>query len=139
MAELRVSNIEQMRGTDGDIWVVSFEDKKLKLTEKEEPSYDVGDILPFQVKVHKPPEGQQGDWYYYRASSSAPPKQSPKETKTFTYKNDDDIMLQVAFKGAIECEKVWYVPDGKAHTDRVLENTALLNAGLHLLKPKHDK
>jgi len=51
---------------------------------------------------------------------------------------DDDILLAVAFKGATECEGYWYVPDGKAHNDRVLKNTTEILTGLMLLRPKRE-
>ena len=45
-------------------------------------------------------------------------------------RNDETIMLQVAFKGAVECEGYWYVPDGQAQTARVIQNTEELFVGL---------
>ena len=87
MAETRVSNIEKMAGVDGPVWVTSFEGKKLTLTEKTEPTYQIGDILPFSVKVVKPPEGQKGQWYYVRVDGGgAPPqaKTAAKQSKSYT-------------------------------------------------------
>ena len=66
---------------------------------------------------------------------------SPSVEKTTiserSYRKDDNaIMLQVAFKGAVECEGYWYVPDGKAHTDRVTQNTEGLLIGLQEIMKK---
>ena len=128
MDQLIVSNIEQIVATDGNpLWVISFRDKKLTLTERQQPTFKVGGPLPFRVKVVKPPEGEKGNWYYKRLEATTP---TPKDTGSKYAKNDDAIMLQVAFKGAIEAEGYWYIPDGKAHTNRILENTLELFNGL---------
>jgi hypothetical protein len=114
-------------------WVIHFQDKKLTLTEWDvKPNYAEGDELPFEVTVVKP---EQGKWYYKKAATKVGGKPNIPLTKA-AFKDDDVIMLQTAFKGAVECEKVWYVPDGKAHCDRVLQNMAELFAGMLLSKPK---
>lgn len=140
--ETRVSNIEKTIGGDGfDLWVVSFEGKKLTLTEKQQPTYKVGDILPFNLKVIKPPAGQKGDWYYVRADGDSKGQYSPQARKpqsTKSTKNDDDIMLQVAFKGAVELEQHHNPPEGKINTARVIQATSELFAGLILMRPKKE-
>lgn len=60
-----------------------------------------------------------------------------KEEKTWKpAKNDDDILLSVAFKGAIELERHHYVPEGKINTGRVIQTTSEIFAGLVLMRPK---
>jgi len=66
------------------------------------------------------------------------PQATPKPQYSGRTEKDDDILLAVAFKGATECEGYWYVPDGKAHNDRVLKNTAEILTGLMLLRPKRE-
>ena len=42
----------------------------------------------------------------------------------------DEILLSVAFKGAVELENYWYVRDENPHNARVLQNTEQLYDGL---------
>ena len=121
MPESRISNIEQTVGGDGvPLWIISFEGKKLTLTERQEPTYKIGDILPFNVRVVKPPEGQR--WYYVRADGAAKPQFTPQTRKpqfTKSPKNDNDIMIEVALKEAGELDRHHIVPEGKVDTDRI--------------------
>ena len=131
---MKVSNIEQTQGTDGEPrWTYSFEGKKITLTERgESPCCKIGDEYPYEVEIIKQ---QQGRWYYKRKQTT----QQSKPTTTrreWKPKNDDDIMLQVAFKGAVELELHHIVPEGKVDTQRVLQITGDLFRGLLLMRPK---
>ncbi len=140
--EYKVSNIEQTVGTDGSLWVISLQDKKVTLTVREEPTYKEGDILPFEIELVKP---EKGRWYYKRRGTSTQASGSTEGTK-FTAKpswkptkNDDAILQAVAFKGAIELEKHHYVPEGKTDTDRVLRSTRALYDGLKKMLIEEEK
>lgn len=100
---MKVSNIEQAVGVDGPIWVISFEEKKLTLTEKEKPSYSIGDEIPFDLEVVKP---EKGKWYYVRKGDKADKKfqggkrsygKSPEElelsTKSFALSYAKDLAV----------------------------------------------
>ena len=101
MAETRVSNIEEMVGPDGPVWVTSFEGKKLTLTEKTEPTYQIGDILPFSVKVVKPPEGQKGQWYYVRVDGGGAPPQAKTATRqSKSYTADPQKIESIEYQNA---------------------------------------
>ena len=145
MQTKKVSNIEELHATtDGKpYWVISFEGVKPTGTEWTKPSYAIGTEL--NVEMVKP---EKGKWYYKivkdstqaisAASANAASQSNKASSHTPSY--DSAIMLQVAFKGAVEAEGYWYVPDGKQHTDRVIENTDNLVAGLQeILKTRFSK
>ena len=62
------------------------------------------------------------------------PKAEPKTTNGHTSK-DDEILLAVAFKGAVELE-CHLVPGAEPNTARVIQTTSELLAGLMLMRPK---
>lgn len=135
---MKVLNIEEHVKTDGKpYWQVTIPKRdgtasKSPLIEWEKPTYKVGDELPFEVVLIKP---DKGEWYYKRKEGSTQVS-TPKPRYQKTDEDRDAIMLQVAFKGAIEADGYWYVPDGKSHTDRVIQNTSELFAGLLMMKPE---
>ena len=92
---MKVSNIEQTQGADGEPrWVYSFEGKKLTLTEwSESPCCKIGDEYPYEVEIIKP---AQGRWYYKRKQGAAKTPQAAKETQVATPKaeNDDWLIVQ---------------------------------------------
>ena len=63
------------------------------------------------------------------------PQVTPKPQSGRTEK-DDDILLAVAFKGAVELEGN-LVPGAEPNVKRVLLTTAEILAGLILLRPRH--
>jgi hypothetical protein len=137
---MKVLNIEKTPKADGGfLWIVTLAKKdgsesKPRLHEHTEPNYDIGyEIYASHLELIKPDEGS---WYYKRKDGGTQMSRGPaqasrgfKAGKAYS-KDDNAIMVQVAFKGAIEAEGYWYVPDGKAHTDRVIQNTDDLVAGL---------
>jgi len=137
---VKVTNIEEMPGADGaPRWVFSFEEKKLTLTERGgTPSCNIGDEYPYDVEVVKP---EKGKWYYKRRDTAQETKPTEKAKPTWKpSKNDDDILLSVAFKGAIELETHHIIPEGNLDKaiNRVLQATREIHAGLLLLRPKKE-
>lgn len=65
------------------------------------------------------------------------PQVTPKPQYSGRTEKDDDILLAVAFKGAVELEGN-LVPGAEPNTKRVLLTTAELLAGLILLRPKRE-
>ena len=91
-----VENIECMQGTDGEVWVTSFQGKKTTLTEKVKPTWSIGGELPFKPKLIKPPDAK---WYYERPQESEQPKKSyPQQQKT--YQADPAKMDSIEYQNA---------------------------------------
>jgi hypothetical protein len=135
---MKVANIEETVGGNGNpLWVISFVDKKLTLSEWAKPTFSIGDEYPYETELIKP---EKGRWYYKRKGTTTqenkPTEDKPKYTPKTYPKNDDDIMLQVAFKGAIELETHHNPPEGEINTARVIQATSELFAGLILMRPK---
>jgi len=136
----RVENIEETTKPDGSAcWMVSFAGKKCTFADSDTPTYKIGDELPFALELVKP---AQGNWYYKRKETAQASTDKPKTGYAYRaptggyQRNDDAIMLQVAFKGAVECDEFWYVPDGTEHARRVLETTLKLYKGLKEMRDK---
>lgn len=55
-----------------------------------------------------------------------------------SYNKDDDILMAVAFKGAIELE-THLVPGAEPNTARVLQTTSELLAGLLMMRPRREE
>ena len=140
---MKVLNIEELKKTDGSsYWEVTIPKKDgtpsgSPLLEWEKPTYNIGEELPFDVVLVKPSNAR---WYYKRKDTPSqgdrPTEDKPKYTPRTYPKNDDDIMLQVAFKGAIELETHHNPPEGKINTARVIQATSELFASLILMRPK---
>jgi len=137
---MKVLKIEETPTTTGSIWLVTLAKNdgtaaKPMLREKTKPTYEVGHDIYASKLVLRQPQGQ--DWYYEwkEGATSAADSKPRYQAKSYS-KDDNAIMVQVAFKGAIECEGYWYVPDGKSHTDRVIQNTDDLVAGLQEILKK---
>ncbi len=125
---MKVTAINQRnrKSDNKEYWEVRLEgdDKPLLMFTK--PEFQEGiDLSPESLQLSK-----NRQYYYLNVKGGMKPQ------KFSPVKDEDLIMLQVAFKGAVELENCWYVPDGKEHIDRVIENTSLLFANLLLLKPK---
>ena len=89
------------------------------------------DNAPLNIKLEK-----EGNFWNIKSASR---EMSAKENveRSRPYRNEEAIMLQVAFKGAVECERYWYIPDGKQHNARIIQNTEELFVGLQdLLKDR---
>ena len=128
---MRVTDITQLsRKSDGKAyWKCTLEGSEYHLLVWNPPQFSEGaDISEDQLEV----KGKQGSEYYGLKSSGSP---GPKPAGRFA-KNDDDIMLQVAFKGAIELERHHIIPEGKINTARVAQATSELFASLVLMRPK---
>jgi len=87
---MKVSNIEEYVGADGPCWTVSFEEKKLTLTEKERPSYSIGDELPFDLEVVKP---EKGKWYYIRKGDKSEKKPFSGKSQRSYGKSPEELEL----------------------------------------------
>ena len=74
-----VSNVECMVGTEGDLWVTTFEGKKPTLTEKVKPTWDVGDEFPHKLKLIK----AEPTWYYERVNEPQFKPQPKVEAKPY--------------------------------------------------------
>ena len=91
---------------------------------------------PLIVKLEK--EGNF--WNIKEAEFSTETKVSPDGERPREIEPDkkaDDIMLAVAFKGAIDLE-THQVPEAEPNTKRVLKTTTILLAGLNLLRGKKE-
>jgi len=105
--EYKVSNIEETPGADGSPrWVISLQDKKVTLAVREEPTYKIGDMLPFEIELIKP---EKGRWYYKRrgittqASRSAEaPKSESRKSYGKSPEEQESIERQVDKKMAAE-------------------------------------
>jgi len=129
---MKVLEITPLKNKAGDdVWKVTLEGTEKPLWLGYAPKFTKGDDVPEDsIQLSK----NQNSYIMKRATGQGGTKPAWKPAK-----NDDDILLSVAFKGAVECEGDWYVPDGKAHNDRVLKNTSELFDGLILLRPSHSK
>ena len=88
--------------------------------------------------IHMEKEGNF--WNIKDATLDIAPREAPasKETKTYSPHNkDDEILMAVAFKGAIELE-THLVPGAEPNVTRVLRTTTELLTGLLLLRPKRE-
>ncbi len=120
-------------------WKVQLEGKELPLLDFEQPTYSEGDDMPEDgIKLH-----QSGNYYMPNKGQSSQgaskPAPKPWAKSNWTPKNDDDIMLQVAFKGAIELETHHIVPEGKIDTGRILQATNEMFAGLLMMRPQKEE
>jgi len=130
---MKVRQITPLKDKEGkDLWRIDFEGDDKAMWTGFSPTFSVGHTIE-DDKIQLSKSGKS--WIYKKKDSGATPTDPKREWKP---KNDDDILLSVAFKGATECEGYWYVPEGKEQTKRLLENTAVLFAGLILLRPKKE-
>ena len=80
-------------------------------------------------------------WNIKDAMLDTTPREAPasKETKAYSPHNkDDDILMAVAFKGAVELE-THLVPGAEPNTARVMQTTSELLAGLLLMRPRREE
>jgi len=88
-----------------------------------------------QVTVGLEKEGNY--WNVKSCSPSGETKQEVKQAKY--YKNDDDIMLQVALKAVVELDTHHIPPEGEKYDiGRIAQKTNELFASLLLMRPKKD-
>jgi len=131
---MKVSAIDKKVSKNGkDYWLISFEGAKMNAFEWESPSYKIGDDV--QTTVDKSGE----KWKYVvqkgAAETKPEPKSEAKVTKPEFGDRDDAIMLQVAFKGAVELSiPILQVKPSKVDTQAVIDVTRELYAGLLLLR-----
>ena len=122
-----VENIEKITTKDGTkLWKVSLEGDDKPLWLRSEPDFSKGHEIPdgsLQIS-------QKGNSWNMKMAGATERKWQPK--------NDDDILLSVAFKGAIELERHHYVPAGKIDTGRIIQVTSELFAGLVLIRPQKE-
>jgi len=123
---MKVSNIAEVHFKQGGSgWKVELEGTDKVLWLKQKPDFEKGhDIPDSDLEVNA-----KGN-YQLKGSRPGSPKRDFKPSK-----NDDDIMLQVAFKGAIELEKHHFVPEGKITTGRIMQATSEIYAALLLMRP----
>ena len=127
---MKVSSITPIKTKDGkDIWKVSLEGTDKPLWLQYAPKFEVGSDIPDDSLQLS----SKGTSYIMKRAEGgkAPPRY---------FKNDDDIMLQVALKAAVELEKHHFVPEGKINIPRIAQATNELFANLLLMRPKakHD-
>jgi len=132
---MKIAEISKLKFSDGkEKWRVNLEnDKKalwLDTTKFPTPPFKVGDDIPGESLQLS----QSGKGYVLRLNPNPSPKSQPLRQEN----RSDEIFLSVAFKGACECEGYWYVPDGKAHPLRVLDNTVRLFRGLQQIRENPD-
>ena len=128
---MKVKEISQVIFGDTLKYKISFEGQDKPMYASAQPAFGEGHEIPDDsVQL-----SQSGKSYIMKRTSTQAGSPQAKAPPKFVKTSDDIIMLQVAFKGAVELEGYWFVPDGKAHADRVLQNTAELFAGLLLIKP----
>ena len=142
---MKVKNIEESLKADGSsYWVVTLAKKdgtpsKVPFPEwTTKPTYNIGDELPFEVDLVKPPYPEK--WYFERRGTGdgASSTETPKSGGTKTWgkpawkpnKNEDEIRLAVAVKGAIKLEMHHYVPEGKTDEARILRSALKLYEGM---------
>ena len=103
---MRVLNIEEYAAVEGARWAVTLAKKdgapsKVPLVETEQPNYNIGDSLPFEVTLIKP---DKGNWYYKRKGTPSQVS-SPKEATRKPYRSPEEsnaIERQVDKKVAAE-------------------------------------
>lgn len=125
MKVIEISEVHFKQGGSG--WKVGFEETDKVLWLKQKPAYEKGDDIPdSDLEVNA-----KGNYQLKNRPSGGRRDFKPS-------KNDDDIMLQVAFKGVIELEKHHFLPEGKITTGRILQATSELYAGLLVMRPKRE-
>ena len=109
-------------------WSVNLEGSEISLLMFTKPDFAEGtEVNEASLQIAK-------NGKYYTLVSG-----KPTEAKAPYRKNDDDILLSVAFKGAIELERHHYVPEGTINTARVIQTTSEIFAGLVLMRPKRQE
>lgn len=107
--------------TNADFWKVELEGSDKPLWANTTPTFKVGDDIP-EASLQLAKSGKS--WSLKKGTGAKP------YARQGYPKDENAILTQVAFKGAVEAEGYWYVPDGKSHTARIIENTDELVAGL---------
>ena len=81
---------------------------------------------------------KEGEFWNIKSAEIAATPQTSKEPKPSYSNKDDEILMAVAFKGAIELE-THLVPGAEPNTARVLQTTTELYVGLLLLRGREGK
>lgn len=130
---MKVTAITPLKNKQGqDVWMVKLEGTEKPLWLGYAPSFEIDDDVPEgDIQLSK-----NGQSYILKRKT----EQATKSQSTWKpVKNDDDILLSVAFKGAIELERHHIVPEGKINTVRVIQTTSEIFAGLVLMRPKRSE
>jgi len=124
---MKVKLITPLQDKEGkDVWRIDFEESDKAMWAGFSPSFSVGHIID-DDKLQPSKSGKS--WIFKRkqqTETTPQPLVSPTGEKT----RGDEILVSVAFKGAVECDGYWYVPDGKSHEDRVLLSAKEMYIGL---------
>jgi hypothetical protein len=141
VTQIKQQTYKDVKGNDKTSYWTEFEGEERTLFTPSKPLFTEGSDIPvesLEVKTSK-----KGKEYFVIPDK---PKSEPakpeigvpphKDSGGFQrYQKDDDaIMLQVAFKGVVELDTHHIVPEGKVNCERVLENTFHIYAGLQLIK-----
>src|SRR4030043_1636938 len=135
VTQITESKYKDVKGNDKSSWWTEFEGEERTLFTPTKPLFTEGSDIPIEsleVKTSK-----KGKNYFVipdkPKSESKPEVGAPTHNARYQ-KEDDAIMLQVAFKGIVELEIHHAPPGGDAYLERVMKNTFNAYAILQMIK-----